>query len=81
MCVFLSLSCSVAPICPGRATHLRADPVGDCSLWNVGPLLLNGWVELTDAGRSENNIWGKYSFHVGRKSLFCSCGMGAKIKC
>ncbi len=34
----------------------RVDQVVDCGLWNVGPLLFNGWAKLLDFGRNWNTL-------------------------
>ncbi len=34
----------------------RVDQVVDCGLWDVGPLLFNGCVELLDIGRNWNTL-------------------------
>ncbi len=41
--------------CSTSPSH-RADQVVDCGLWDVGPLLFNGCVELLDIGRNWNTL-------------------------
>ena len=54
----------------------RVDQAVDCSLWNVVPLFLNGWVKMVDIGRTRasqtcpmGNMSGEYAGH-GRTGTF-----------
>ncbi len=41
--------------CNTSPSH-RVDRVVDCGLYNVGPLLFNGWAKLLDIGRNWNTL-------------------------
>ncbi len=39
-----------------KTSSHRVDQVGDCGLWNVGPILFNGCANLLDIGRNWNTL-------------------------
>ncbi len=46
------------PFASRSATHLfrRVDWVLDCGLWNVGPILFNGYAKLLDIGKNWDTL-------------------------
>ena len=60
---------SVTTICLTSPSN-TVDQVVDCGLWNVGPLLFNGYAKLLDIGRNWNTL--SYIYRIRVVSRACS---------